>query len=61
MSNYQVIYCGSVYSNHKDLKSAICDFKHLVRKFGINDVDLIDVGDDIKTIRLIITKEEKNG
>lgn len=61
MINYQVIYCCAVYSQHKDLKSAMVDFKHLVRKFGINDVDLICVGDDIKTIRIIITKEEENG
>lgn len=58
MFNYQVIYCSAIYSQHKDLKSALADFKHLVRKFGINDVDLICVGDDIKTIRLIITKED---
>ena len=58
MVNYQVIYCSAIYSQHKDLKSAMIDFKHLVRKFGINDVDLICVGDDIKTIRLIITKED---
>lgn len=58
MKNYQVLYCSAIYSQHKDLKSAMTDFKFLVRKFGINDVDLICVGDDIKTIRLIITKED---
>lgn len=58
MNNFQVVYCSAIYSHHKDLKSAMVDFKHLVRKFGINDVDLIYVGDDIKTIRLIITKED---
>lgn len=58
MFNYQVVYCSAIYSQHKDLKSAMVDFKHLVRKFGINDVDLIYFGDDIKTIRLIITKED---
>lgn len=58
MSNYQVVYCSAIYSQHKDLKSAMFDFKHLVRKFGINDVDLVYVGDDIKTIRLIIIKED---
>lgn len=58
MFNYQVVYCSAIYSQHKDLKSAMVDFKHLVLKFGINDVDLIYIGDDIKTIRLIITKED---
>ena len=58
MVNYQVVYCSAIYSQHNDLKSAMIDFKHLVRKFGINDVDLIYIGDDIKTIRLIITKED---
>lgn len=58
MSNYQVLYCSAIYSQHKDLKSAMVDFKHLVRKFGINDVDLVYVGDDIKTIHVILTKED---
>lgn len=58
MFNYQVVYCSAIYSQHKDLKSAMGDFKHLVRKFGINDVDIVCIGDDIKTFRLIITKED---
>lgn len=58
MINYQVLYCCSIYSQHKNLKSAMVDFKHLVRKFGINDVDLVYVGNDIKTIHVILTKED---
>lgn len=59
MGRYKVTYCNSVFSEHDKLSSAIVDLKFLFTKFGLQDCDIIAVDDDIKTIRLIISKEEK--
>lgn len=59
MVKYKVTYCESVFSEHEKLSSAIVDLKFLFTKFGLQDCDIIAVDDDIQTIRLIITKEEK--
>ena len=59
MSKYKVTYCNSVFSEHDKLSSAIVDLKFLFTKFGLQDSDIIAVDDDIKTIKVIISKEEK--
>lgn len=58
MARYKVTYCGSVFSEHDNLSSAVIDLKFLFTKFGLQDCDIIAVDDDIKTYRLFIKMED---
>ena len=59
MRKYTVCCFESVFSAHETLIEAMVVFKKMVKKFGIENVDIRCSDDNIQTIKIILVKEEK--
>ncbi|MBQ7903535.1 MAG: hypothetical protein IJ362_07380 [Oscillospiraceae bacterium] len=58
MKKYEILCCGVTVQACDTLVESIVHFKNYVKRFGIDNVDILSREDNIQTIRIIISKED---